>query len=199
MADARQLEIDAHYQFKCNTGVKQYSVGLTHAWPDPETKPLADTAAHTLYDLITAAGHPCAANIMSTNYHFVGVEVAVGTDSGDDLGNYLVPLTGTDTSQPPPPNCCILVRKNTGSGGRKNRGRMFFPPHILTESSVDPSGNLTGAFLTIAQGLFNSWHTSLNTAGYIPLLKHSDAEDQSTIITSFGVQSLMATQRRRMR
>lgn len=106
---------------------------------------------------------------------------------------------GTMVGHPPPSNCAVLVRKNTALGGRRGRGRMYLPPFMLAEGSVDPNGNLDSAFVTgNTQNCTTAFVTNMN-----PVLFHnSDGVTPApapTPITSVAVQSKIATQRRRMR
>ena len=96
-----------------------------------------------------------------------------------------------------PPNLATLVRKNTGQGGRRGSGRMFIPG--LAEGSVDVAGNQSGAILTAAQVDLDAFVSQCTTLGVPLALLSGDGLGPPLIISSLTVQSVAATQRRRMR
>ena len=198
---ANDREIDAHYIFKAASGSKEFVVGLTHPWPDPETKPAANVVAESLYNQMISAGCPGNAAVMLSDYQFLGTSVAVGTTTGDDdLGNHFEPVSGIVTGHALTPNCAVLVRKNTGAGGRANRGRMFFPPCFADEGAVDASGNIGSVYLPFWQGYLDALYARFVATDLTPMVKHQSGTRRASItITSFTVQSLLGTQRRRMR
>jgi hypothetical protein len=116
-----------------------------------------------------------------------------------ELGENLTVTAGTvsDTSAPPIGGA-VLVRKVTGLGGRRNRGRMYVPPFFLNESNVDYLGNIDGATLSVVQNWFNAWYNAMVAATYVPQILHSDGA-VGTNVTSFSVQQKLGTQRLRMR
>lgn len=90
----------------------------------------------------------------------------------------------------------ILMHKNTGLGGRKGRGRSFWPGP--PEAQID-----TGGFL--GSGVAAAWASDLagffakNTAAGLDLVVlHNDATTP-TLVTSTTVDAVVATQRRRQR
>jgi hypothetical protein len=97
------------------------------------------------------------------------------------------------------PNVAWLVHKTTAQGGRAGRGRMYWPG--VQESEVDPSGNLSTAFVTGAQTAVDGFLADLSTALLIPVVLHGAASPLSTptTILSLEVDGVAATQRRRMR
>ena len=98
-----------------------------------------------------------------------------------------------------PPNVAILVHKNTALGGRAGRGRFYHPG--AQESEVDPSGNLTPAFVAGMQTQCNTFFSDLDTAGLALVLLHSDGSPITapTVLTGLTVDARVATQRRRLR
>lgn len=94
------------------------------------------------------------------------------------------------------PSATLLVQKVTALGGRRNRGRMYWPG--LTEADVDVAGNIAGARVTAFSGGFGDLFADLTAAGMEPVVLHSDA-GAPTPITTFNVESQAATQRRRLR
>lgn len=94
------------------------------------------------------------------------------------------------------PNTAILVQKVTALGGRRNRGRMYWPG--LREEDVDSSGNIDGATTTAWSGAMGDLFADLTAGGMPPVVLHSDG-GAPTPITTFNVLSIAATQRNRLR
>jgi hypothetical protein len=164
------------------------------------TPPTASEAANDLQGISSGSGMPFAGGEMIDDWSFEGVSVAQGTSEGDLVGQELVTVPGTVTDSTVPMNCSLIVQKNTALGGRRNRGRMFIPPIILNDGAVDVAGNIAPGPLATIQGNFNDWYAALVAADWEPALFHQGAgAPVPTAITSFTVQSLIGTQRRRMR
>jgi hypothetical protein len=132
-------------------------------------------------------------------YTFQGVQLTVGDVSGPMIAQHLVPISGSIASNVPPVNLAVLVTKNTALGGRKNRGRLFLPTGVLFEPEVDPAGQITSGAQAALQQRFEDFLAELQLRDVAPWLLHSHPDDEPTPIMSFSVQSLCATQRRRMR
>lgn len=119
----------------------------------------------------------------------------LGTAPGQTSGSFL------------PQNCAMLVDKMTNSGGRRNRGRMYIPA-ALPEANVDNVGTITTGLVTGANVAFGGlWEALQNgvaptNIAYPPVILHSpgiSALPLPTPITSFRVQSVISTQRKRLR
>lgn len=104
---------------------------------------------------------------------------------------------GTIASQALPNQACVLMRKNTALGGKKHRGRSFWPGGC--ENQTDGAGLLTDAALLAWQGAVEDFYIAVSAAGYQPVLLHTLGTDTPTPITTVIVQQLLATQRRRLR
>lgn len=98
-----------------------------------------------------------------------------------------------------PPNCAILVKKVTDTGGRKHRGRFFWPPSFLDAGDVTPAGYLESAAVTNHGEKFDQFLAALILGGVQPVVLHSSLLDAPTEITSFQMQTQLATQRKRLR
>jgi hypothetical protein len=130
---------------------------------------------------------------------YVGT-VATKTVAGEpQIGQSTLNYEGTGSAAGVQVNTAILIRKITGRGGRKQRGRFFYPPVDLEESIVDQAGRITTSEVVSYQSAWDDIHAAAVTNGFPPWLLHSDPADEPTPITGFQVQSLCATQRRRMR
>lgn len=173
-----------------------YSIGAKQTGGTPTA---ADYALSG-YQAMTANDCPWATNVnQSAKFALEGCEATLMTPSGPIPAFSGPRKTGTVANEEPVPiNSSVLVRKNTTLGGRKGRGRLFVPPWFPAEISVDALGNIESTSLA---GLQTSWTAligSFATLDLVPFLFHSDAT-APTQITSFTVQGLLATQRRRMR
>lgn len=142
-----------------------------------------------------------AANLdhVVNDYSFVGVDVTLMDESGPLLGSSSTIVTGAATQDGSVINSAVLVRKGTNAGGRKNRGRFYMPPFSLYDVNVDINGNIDQVIVTALQGEMSAFRTNLVSGEVTPYLLHSDVNTQPTEITSFTVQSRVATQRRRLR
>lgn len=137
----------------------------------------------------------------------MGVRLTIGQDGGDNLIVFVPSgLNGTSTDDKLPQNCALLVAKNSGIGGRKNRGR-FFIPGILAESSVNDVGVIGSGTVTSFQGFADNMLTDL-TAGVggnpsVPMyILHNDTGPSTiapTAVSSLSVSATISTQRRRLR
>lgn len=108
------------------------------------------------------------------------------------------PFQFTGSMSALPQNCAYLIKKITGVGGRRNRGRMYVPG--VPENVVDAAGNLLAAEIDAIQGMLGTWFTALQaiTALGDPVILHNNSSTP-TPITSFQCDPRIATQRRRMR
>jgi hypothetical protein len=101
------------------------------------------------------------------------------------------------------PATAVLINKSTGLGGRRGRGRMFFPG--ISESVIGTGGFLLPATVTSLQSAFTQFNNAMTSAGqpleilhrYDPALGESPMAP--TGVLSLDVQALAGTQRQRMR
>lgn len=132
-------------------------------------------------------------------YTYVGVRVERQTISGTIVSEVSQVIPGSMAGGCLPNNCAHLVDKLTNFGGRKQRGRMYFPPMYVLEGGIDHQGNMStgsAADLTAAMELFR---LAMVSAGIPPVLLHSSPADTPTLITGLRMQQQIATQRERMR
>ncbi len=106
-------------------------------------------------------------------------------------------LAGLSSGTPAPANVALLVQKRTALGGRRERGRNYFPG--LTASAIDNASHVVSATLTGLQTNWDSMVTDMAALTYTPVLFHQTAPFTPTPVVSFEVQPLLATQRTRMR
>lgn len=106
-------------------------------------------------------------------------------------------VAGTVTGQCSPPNVTLLVKKVTGMGGRKGRGRMYLPG--VSEASTDVAGVLDETYRGQVETDLADFKTDLAIINAFPVLLHTLEADSPNNITSFIVETSVATQRRRLR
>lgn len=99
-----------------------------------------------------------------------------------------------------PSNTAVLVQKRTDAPGRRNRGR-FFMPWSVSETFVGESGIIVQPTVDALQDACDDFLAGLATAGIPMHLFHGAGTGVSTPtpVTSLAVQSIVATQRLRMR
>lgn len=105
--------------------------------------------------------------------------------------------TGTLAGDSAPPNTAALVKMTTGLVGRKYRGRMYLPG-VLLDSDVTDGGTLPGPTQVSLQGTMSYLYDLLETIDVQLVILHSDV-GTPTLVTGGGVESTVATQRRRLR
>lgn len=125
------------------------------------------------------------------------VEVSVGTSSGDLSGVGVGTASGGATINSPPPNAAVLVTKSTNTGGRRGRGRMYWP-WAADESTVGEGGVWAGSAVANFQAACDDFLADLTTADLPMVILHRDGGVPSPV-TQLTVQALLATQRRRLR
>ena len=142
-----------------------------------------------------------------SSYTYTNIIIRSGSDPGPGpVFEKSVNLPGGTAGETPPVNTALLVRKVTPFGGRRNRGR-FYWPGLVQDASVDELGVVTPARVTSLQSDFNTFRNNLETglsATEVPtpmVILHDVTEGAvlPTDVTGLIVQPVMATQRRRMR
>jgi hypothetical protein len=124
------------------------------------------------------------------------------------------PVAGALATSPLPQNCAALVKKQTGFGGRQFTGRMYLPG-VLPEGDVDQLGVINATRRGFIQDKVNLLLQVLDDDPPGPvmglMLLHSNRRDPvtgeeipntapvPTAITGLTVQTVIATQRRRLR
>lgn len=113
---------------------------------------------------------------------------------------------GDLTGDVEPSSVAVLARKVTLTGGRRGRGRIYFP-WILPHDKVDDVGQIDPTFKVTLQGMCDDWMTLLSSArGGVqatPMVLLHEEEGSTppgtpSSVTGLIVQSLIGTQRRRL-
>lgn len=120
-------------------------------------------------------------------------------------------INGSNTDPVPPSQVALLLKKNTGLGGKKNRGRSYFP-WFVSSLNVSETGVVSNAEIVAIQALATAFLADLVTAGIpmaianrVMVLTPPDTRPHVTeihggpMVTSYVVEPVVATQRRRLR
>jgi len=99
-----------------------------------------------------------------------------------------------------PSNCAYLVRKNTAAAGRGKSGRMYVPGAL--EAQVTPAGIVDPAELASWNGAhLTAFYSAFTSDVGDPVVNHQAGSPlgSTSTVTSFTMDSKIATQRRRLR
>lgn len=170
-------------------------MGVTMAWATGAGAPTEEECLGH-YNRFVLLFKPMYPNLFT----FPTARFATGT-AGGDFTQEVAPdpvASGTGAASVLPNNCAVLVAKITAAGGRRNRGRLFFPSPA--ESSVSENGTLTTGSRNLWQGAVDDWIADEQTIGWgTPALLHQSGPASPTTVTNLIVRPRIATQRRRMR
>lgn len=145
---------------------------------------------------------------VSNEVTFEGVDFIVGT--GDPTEPLHIESSASQVGGAGgdmcPINSAILVKKLTGRGGRKGRGR-FYSPGVQIDALNNIGGLISDAALTNIQESVDALPVELGeglvaggpSAAQPVLLHATEADGAPDVLTSLVVQSRLATQRRRLR
>lgn len=125
-----------------------------------------------------------------------GIKVKNGPDSTGASAIVGLSAPGTVAGNTTAPNLAILVRKVTNLGGRRGRGRFYWP--CVPEVSVGDDGTLLEPMKSDLETAFNAFLSELNSAG-LPMVLLHDGPTIPTSVVDLAVQEVAGTQRRRMR
>ena len=154
------------------------------------------TGTNNIVQAWQTAIRPCVSSSVTLN----GGYVLWGQDGGDlRIDSTIAVQAGTGGATNLPPNTALLVRKLTGLGGRRNRGRMFIPG--VPNTNVTSAGAIGGATLPTYQTAIDAARTAVVATAEVTAvaLFHDSAPFAPTTITTLEAQALVATQRRRLR
>lgn len=135
--------------------------------------------------------------LVNSRVHVIEYLVKAGPNSTGATHILTAHDVGTTDLGALPSSLALLVRKQTALGGRHGRGRFFWP--VLGESLIGDGGIISPTALANLQTGFDEFLVDLTTADAEMVLLHADALTVPTPVTSLSVQTLCATQRRRMR
>lgn len=186
--------VDVAYGIKLGTDPELMFV--THAWSYAGAVPTVEECEGH-YGRFTNRIRTC----YSSAFTFPECRFTFGTPTGNVpiVVNPDVPVVGNRAAiDTLPNNCALIVRKATALGGRKNRGRLFFPSPA--EVNVGSEGNANSTERVLYQTAVDNWQADEATAAiFDPVLLHSDGITTPTTVVGWQVQTKIGTQRRRMR
>lgn len=141
------------------------------------------------------------ASTLSNKYTLLPATAAFrpGPDEDPIVASFGGNVTGTQSIACYAANTSALVHKRTDFGGRRGRGRSYIPAGYLKETDVDETGTLIAGAVTTFQTNMATFRSKVIGFGGKLVLLHETQGVLPREITSFGVDSLVATQRRRMR
>lgn len=134
--------------------------------------------------------------LLGSGVTFTGTLVKNGPDATGPFASVAVVSPGGKATAGLTPNTAFLLTKNTSLGGREGRGRMYIPGPV--EADVDSGGAVTAAQITAFLTAGSALLTNLNTDN-IPMVLLHKSSTAPTLVTSLGVSTGVATQRRRLR
>lgn len=111
------------------------------------------------------------------------------------------PGPGSGTFDCVSPNTAILVKKQSALRGREHAGRSYLPGGYLDEGDVDEAGVISDAAVIAMQdniaAVFSDLDASTHVGAFVIL--HTSELTAPDNVVLYKVESLAATQRRRMR
>lgn len=130
------------------------------------------------------------------------MQLSGNLESGESFGEGEVP--GGATVSMLPANVALLVQKRTNFAGRKNRGRFYFPGVPADAVQLNVNGNVItedhrAALQTAMDAFYDELKSSTLDDPINPMILHPVGTATSTVVTAFAVQTLLATQRGRLR
>ncbi len=133
---------------------------------------------------------------ISNNLLFKGVDAT--EDAAHLLGSDSRSVTGPSSDKSTLPQVAVLVRKISGLGGRANIGRMYMPG--CTDATFEEGGFLLSAAQARLQEDFDNFLNSIEASDLPMHILHADGSALAPAeVISLSVQSVAATQRRRIR
>lgn len=184
-------QVNYRYQSQAVPNGAEVTLGLDVSQATLE----GDALASALFD----AWGEVMANGFTTSTTVVECSVKMGPNSTGPTYVDSGSISGTGSGDAVSPNVSVLVNKLTGIGGRQGRGRMFLPG--LAESEANVGGVISPTTRGDIENNLASFVTELNALGVAPaLLRSPDSPISAPApIIGFTVQSVLATQRRRLR
>lgn len=130
-------------------------------------------------------------------YTLVGFRAVDIGDPNGDIAVVSDTATGGGAGSISTNAACALIKWNGGQRSRSSRGRLYYGPQ--SEANINPDGRTlaTGA-VTSFNTFFTNFRNSLNASGY-PLVVLSRVLSEAFPVTQSACESVIATQRRRIR
>lgn len=171
---------------------------------DASTVDIADDIAEAIESYLISGVGPCAPNLMTVGWTFVGVSILANPSGLLIAGVSYNNTVGTrvDTGSAVPAYTPYVVTKRTGYVGVQYRGRMYPPLTVCDAENVSGAGQIESFNLEVLQTAWDDAFTLWNGGTWKPYLLHGVAEGMvsppdPTLVTSLQVQPVVAIQRRR--
>lgn len=155
-----------------------------------------DQGAATLAAAGIAIWVEAMAPVLADSVTLSSVLAKKGPNSTGAFAEVASGITGSGSWGAIPPQSAVLINKVTALGGRKNRGRSFWPG--ANEANVGENGTLTGGELSDWQDAADLFASDLEDA-HIPMVILHASAGTPTPVTSYQVSTLIGTQRDRIR
>lgn len=123
------------------------------------------------------------------------LNVTIKSETGEF--EQVIGISGDDDDAASSPATSLLVKKGTGHPGRAWRGRSYWPG-CLFDSQVDNQGQISSETQALWQTNMQALFDAMNTDDGGMCLISAD-EIAARQVTTYQVQSTVATQRRRLR
>lgn len=149
-------------------------------------------------DAVSSATGTFLKAIMGSAYAYQGVTITIGNDGENFIFDSTTGLgNGALSATTAPQNTAMLIRKISATGGRRGRGRMYVPG--IDEAFVSNAGVITAGQVTAINTHAATFLTNLVAANNPMVILHDVPEVTPSPVTGLLCQSLVATQRRRLR
>lgn len=176
---------------------------ITFGVKPTDTNP--DQIAASVYTAVTTTGS--LKSIMDTDVTIGPVTVHYGIDGSEDIvGTTATTTTGGRSVSAPPPNVALLVIKRTTRGGKRGKGRIYIP-WCFSNAFIGDNGIIQSTEVVVMQTAMSAFITAL-TSNTVPMyilhkpsdpsVEHPTTAGAPNLVTNLQVQSLVATQRRRL-
>jgi hypothetical protein len=193
-------DVTVNFVFSCVDSGKlsTFGLGFHQLVGSVDEAAVFDLLDDVVFPAFSGAARPLNAGFFSSRWTWVSLEGVWQTEDGPITVVRDVGLTGTRNEDPIPINCAFLVTKSTARGGRKGKGRQYWPPFWIAEDLVNAGGQVTGAGFGLRQTGLTEALTDITTLAWEPVLHHSDGTAGNRI-TGLTIQTTIGTQRRRLR
>lgn len=136
---------------------------------------------------------------LSAGVRVSGVLVKLGPNATGASVQIGLDLPGGLAQNPVAANTSILIRKLTALGGRAGRGRSFMPG--LSELDTNDANEIAGSRVEGLNDALEDFRDRCDAGGYTLVILHNPGAPLTTPteVTQLAVDSIPATQRRRLR
>lgn len=156
--------------------------------------------AQAMADEIAVAVSDNIDPIMSSQIAFNDLLVKLGPNETGAQAVSPMSSAGSVSGAIASPQVAFLIKKDTDLGGRRGRGRMYFPG--VGEADVGQTGDVDGTRRGLITAGFEDFRLTLAAADLSMVLLHDDGLTSvpvPTPVTGLSCDARVATQRRRLR